>query len=98
MLYPHEVAKMPVVGYGFVRMFDLSDPAQAEYYAWILDHAGNQLFSIDHIHRHPLEYTDANGNKAVKMFVHVEWRQFYTVPKKTTARGPTNDPRNYTLG
>ena len=97
-LHQYELDRLQVVGYKRVKTFDLSNDADHDYYCWVRDHAGSHLFCIDHESHHPIEYTTADGEKRVKMFVHLEWRQFYTVASNSSqGRSPNADATRFDL-
>jgi hypothetical protein len=86
-----EYDNVPIVAQACNRVFNLSDPEQAQMYEWVRDRIRNGLFTGDWVERHWDEETKT-------MWVYLEWSQLY-------AQAPVNDgrslghgsPTNFTL-
>lgn len=95
-LTPREQQALRVVAYTYVKTFDLDDPEDLEYYTWIKDHVNHKLFYVDEVQYRPTEYAGEDGVPRVKMYVYMEWRQFYAY-QPSAGRSRSNGDSNFVM-
>jgi len=90
LLRQNELQRVPIVGFSYHRVFDLTDENDAQFYQWILDRATNGLFSINFRER---RWNDAKTN----MIVYMEWTQIYGTNPHDKRNGNGNSPDSFTF-
>jgi hypothetical protein len=80
-LKQHEVEALPTCGRAYEKVFDLNDPADAEYYNWVRDRIRNGLFVQDFKRE---RWPDDKQCPTI----YLEWTQCFTaMPQKTSTGG-----------
>lgn len=80
LLQSSEFRNLPIVGYAYHRVFDLSDDVASAYYEWIRDRIRNGIFRQDYVERH----WDADKRN---MIVYLEWTQIYATSPQNGENG-----------